>query len=166
MFCYDDEKSCFKCIVFHVLQNAILHKESDYSLWFSVGSMCSFEFFFPNSMYFGPQGWCLEVGEHCALSLLQIVKFGCFEEVASYIHLFVGKLQKFWSIPIMYVLLDVWDMVLHVLHFISFSSSPLKNSQKNQRKKSWPRCCCSGHWQHQGYTHAHKLARQSSSASD
>jgi hypothetical protein len=71
-------------------------QESDYSLWFSVGSMCSFEFFFSNSMYFGPQGWCLEVGEHCALSLLQIVKFGCFEEVASYIHLFVGKLQKFW----------------------------------------------------------------------
>jgi hypothetical protein len=45
-------------------------------------------------MYFGPQG-CLEVGEHCALSLLQIVKLGCSEEVASYIHLFVGKLQKF-----------------------------------------------------------------------
>ncbi len=50
--------------------------------------------FFSNSMYFGPRG-CLEVGEHCALSLLQIVKLGCFEEVASYIHLFVGKLQKF-----------------------------------------------------------------------
>jgi hypothetical protein len=50
--------------------------------------------FFSNSMYFGPQG-CLEVGEHCALSFLQIVKLGCFEEVASYIHLFVGKLQKF-----------------------------------------------------------------------
>jgi hypothetical protein len=50
--------------------------------------------FFSNSMYFGPHG-CLEVGEHCALSLLQIVKLGCFEEVASYIHLFVGKLQQF-----------------------------------------------------------------------
>ncbi len=31
MFCYDDEKPCFKCIVFHVLQNAV-HKESDNSL--------------------------------------------------------------------------------------------------------------------------------------
>jgi hypothetical protein len=50
--------------------------------------------FFSISMYFGPQG-CLKVGEHCALSLLQIVKLVCFEEVASYIHLFVGKLQKF-----------------------------------------------------------------------
>ncbi len=90
--------------------------------------------FFSNSMYFGPHG-CLEVGEHCALSLLQIVKLGCFEEVASYIHLFVGKLQQFWSIPIMYVLLDVWDMVLHVLHFISFHLHPWKIAKKTKEKK-------------------------------
>jgi hypothetical protein len=36
------------------------------------------------------------------------------------------------------VLLDVWDVVLHVLHFISFSSSPLENRQKNEGKKAGP----------------------------
>jgi hypothetical protein len=62
------------------------------------------------------------------------------------------------------VLLDVWDMVLHLLHFIS--SSPLKNSQKDKGKKAGPHVVAVVTGEHQGYTHAHNLARQSSLAID
>jgi hypothetical protein len=47
MFCFDDEKRCFKCIVFHVLQNAILHKKVIILFDFLLGLCVVLNFFFP-----------------------------------------------------------------------------------------------------------------------